>query len=64
MTRTVLCRKSGKELGAPETPGLPGFMVEKVFESVSNKAWLAWSRLQTTGYVPQAEAPDEDSVAD
>ena len=46
--RTVHCRKYDKELEGLETPPVPGPGGERLFETVSKKAWLEWQDLQTT----------------
>ena len=47
MSRTVVCRKYGKELEGLDTPPLPGSKGEEIFNTVSKKAWSAWQQLQT-----------------
>jgi Fe-S cluster biosynthesis and repair protein YggX len=47
MTRTVTCRKYGKELEGLDTPPLPGAKGQEIFDTVSKKAWLEWQHLQT-----------------
>jgi Fe-S cluster biosynthesis and repair protein YggX len=46
-TRTVLCRKYQEELEGLDAPPLPGPAGEKIFDTVSRKAWLEWQELQT-----------------
>ena len=47
MTRTVHCRKYQESLEGLDTPPIPGPLGEKIFETVSKKAWLEWQHLQT-----------------
>jgi len=41
--RTVKCVKLGQELPGLEKPPFPGEIGEKIYESVSAKAWSAWN---------------------
>lgn len=45
--RTVRCRKYDEELEGLEAPPMPGPAGERLFETVSKKAWLEWQDLQT-----------------
>ena len=47
MTRTVTCRKYGKELEGLDNPPVPGVKGQEIFDTVSKKAWLEWQQLQT-----------------
>lgn len=47
MSRTVYCRKYGKELPGLTEPPLPGAAGEDIFENVSAKAWQEWQQVQT-----------------
>ncbi len=47
MTRTVTCRKFGKELPGLPTPPLPGPKGLDIFEHVSQEAWQQWLQHQT-----------------
>ncbi len=47
MTRTVTCRKLGKELPGLTTPPLPGPKGQDIFENVSQEAWHTWLQHQT-----------------
>ena len=47
MTRTVHCRKFGREMEGLETAPLPGPKGEEIFETVSRQAWEEWQALQT-----------------
>lgn len=47
MTRTVNCRKYGEALEGLEAPPLPGPAGEKIYETVSKRAWSEWQALQT-----------------
>ena len=46
--RKVHCRKYAEELEGLDAPPLPGPAGQKLFETVSKKAWLEWQDLQTT----------------
>jgi Fe-S cluster biosynthesis and repair protein YggX len=46
--RTIQCRKYGDQLEGLDTPPLPGPTGQRLFETVSKKAWLEWQALQTT----------------
>jgi Fe-S cluster biosynthesis and repair protein YggX len=48
MSRTVHCRKYGRELEGLETPPIPGPKGAELFDTVSKKAWQEWQHLQTT----------------
>ena len=47
MTRTVHCRKYDEELPGLEKPPMPGKKGERLFDTVSQKAWDEWTALQT-----------------
>lgn len=47
MTRTVYCEKYQSELEGLLTPPFPGKDGEKIFNSVSKKAWQEWLQHQT-----------------
>jgi Fe-S cluster biosynthesis and repair protein YggX len=47
MTRTVLCSRYNETLEGLEQPPMPGASGEKIFETVSKKAWNEWQALQT-----------------
>jgi len=47
MTRMVHCSRYNKSLEGLEKQPLPGVHGEKIFASVSKKAWLEWQNLQT-----------------
>jgi Fe-S cluster biosynthesis and repair protein YggX len=40
--RTVKCKKLGKELPGLEKPPFPGEIGQKIFDCISNEAWLLW----------------------
>ena len=42
MSRTVICRKYKEELEGLEAPPLPGAKGQRIFDTVSKKAWLEW----------------------
>ena len=46
--RTVQCIKYNETLEGLEEPPLPGPAGDRIFETVSKKAWLEWQSLQTT----------------
>ena len=47
MSRTVQCRKYNEQLLGLEKPPMPGKKGERLFETVSQKAWQEWTALQT-----------------
>lgn len=47
MTRTVICRRYGKEMEGLAAPPFPGPEGSAVFEQVSRQAWGEWLKLQT-----------------
>jgi len=47
VSRSVFCRKYGRELPGLDAPPLPGAAGEDIFENVSAKAWSEWQHLQT-----------------
>lgn len=47
MTRTVFCVRYQQDLEGLEKPPAPGANGEKIFETVSKKAWQEWQALQT-----------------
>ncbi len=46
MTRTVHCRKYDQTLPGLPQPPMPGPAGEKIFETVSQRAWDEWQELQ------------------
>ncbi len=40
--RTVICSKFGKEMPGLEKPPFAGEIGQRIFERVSEQAWLAW----------------------
>ncbi len=46
MTRTVFCRKFGKELPGFDTPPIPGPLGQDIYDHVSIQAWTEWQELQ------------------
>lgn len=46
MSRTVKCRKLGKELPGLEKPPFPGAMGKRIFDEISADAWAMWNDLQ------------------
>ena len=46
--RKVHCRKYAQEMEGLDAPPLPGPAGQRLFETVSKKAWLEWQDLQTT----------------
>lgn len=46
MSRTVLCRKYGKELPGLPAPPLPGAKGQDIYDNVSLQAWQEWQRQQ------------------
>lgn len=47
MTRTVFCSRYNEELPALDKQPLPGANGERIFETVSARAWTEWQALQT-----------------
>ena len=47
MSRTVHCRKHGRELPGLAAPPMPGKAGQDIFEHVSAQAWGEWQALQT-----------------
>ena len=47
MTRMVHCVKLGKEAEGMKFPPLPNELGKRIFENVSQEAWMAWTRHQT-----------------
>ncbi|MFL0810895.1 MAG: oxidative damage protection protein [Agarilytica sp.] len=47
MSRTVNCRKLGKELPGLTAPPLPGPKGLDIYENVSQQAWQTWLQHQT-----------------
>jgi len=47
MSRTVICRKFGKELPGLDAPPYPGSKGQEIFENVSARAWEEWQAHQT-----------------
>ncbi|MDX9873685.1 MAG: oxidative damage protection protein [Spongiibacteraceae bacterium] len=47
MTRTVLCRKYGREMEGLDAPPYPGPKGQEIFETVSKQAWQEWQAHQT-----------------
>lgn len=46
MSRTVFCKKYGKELPGLATPPYPGAMGQDIFDNVSALAWQDWQNQQ------------------
>jgi len=47
MTRTVFCQKYQETLEGLDKPPYPGPLGQKIFDSVSKKAWQEWTDHQT-----------------
>ena len=47
MSRTVHCRKYGKELPGLTLPPYPGSKGQDIYENVSSQAWQEWQAVQT-----------------
>ena len=47
MSRMVHCRKLGQELEGLDAPPFPGPAGQRIFESVSKRAWEEWLAVQT-----------------
>lgn len=47
MTRTVLCKKLGKEELGLEFPPIPGELGKEIYNNISKHAWQMWLSHQT-----------------
>jgi len=47
MSRTVQCKKLGKEASGLDTPPYPGELGQKIYEHISQQAWEMWMSHQT-----------------
>lgn len=47
MTRTVFCQKYQETLEGLDKPPYPGLLGQKIYDSVSKKAWQEWTDHQT-----------------
>ncbi|RLA09379.1 MAG: oxidative damage protection protein [Gammaproteobacteria bacterium] len=47
MTKTVMCRKLGKEAAALEKAPYPGEMGQRILAEISSEAWDQWVAQQT-----------------
>lgn len=47
MTRTINCSKYGENQEGLDFPPLPGNLGQKIFNSISKKAWADWIAQQT-----------------
>jgi Fe-S cluster biosynthesis and repair protein YggX len=47
MTRTILCNKYQQELEGLDKPPFPNAKGQKIFDTISKKAWLEWLDIQT-----------------
>lgn len=47
MSRSVFCRKYQQELEGLDKPPYPGPVGQKVYETISKKAWQEWTDHQT-----------------
>lgn len=47
MSRTVFCRKYQEELEGLDRAPYPGPLGEKIYETISKKAWKEWTEHQT-----------------
>ena len=47
MSRTVICKRLKEELPGLDAAPFPGPAGQEIFETVSQKAWMAWQELQT-----------------
>lgn len=48
MSRTLICRKYGRELEGLDAAPMPGPKGEEIYNTVSKLAWQAWIAHQTT----------------
>ncbi len=47
MTRMVHCKKLNKELPGMARPPYPGELGQKIYENISQEAWMSWLTQQT-----------------
>jgi len=47
MTRTVFCKKLGKDAEGLDNPPYPGELGQKIYNEISKPAWDAWVAHQT-----------------
>lgn len=47
MSRLIYCTKLGKEAEGLPKPPLPGELGQKIYQQISQEAWLAWVSHQT-----------------
>jgi Fe-S cluster biosynthesis and repair protein YggX len=47
MTRTIFCKKLGKEAEALGAPPYPGELGQKIYNEISKPGWDAWVAHQT-----------------
>jgi Fe-S cluster biosynthesis and repair protein YggX len=47
MSRSVMCKKYQQQLEGLEAPPYPGAKGQKIYETISKKAWGEWLTLQT-----------------
>ncbi len=47
MPRTILCKKYQEELEGLDKPPFPNAKGQKIFDTISKKAWLEWLDIQT-----------------
>jgi Fe-S cluster biosynthesis and repair protein YggX len=46
-SRSVFCKRLGREAEALEKPPFPGSEGQKIFENISKVAWQDWLKVQT-----------------
>ena len=47
MSRTVICRKYGREMTGLDVAPMPGPVGEDIYNNISAQAWQEWQDLQT-----------------
>ena len=64
MSRTVMCKRLGREAEGLDAPPIPGELGQRVYAEISKEAWQAWLGHQTmlinehrlAGFDPKARA--------
>ncbi len=47
MTRMIFCKRLNKEAPGLDVPPYPGAIGDRIFEQISQEAWLQWIEQQT-----------------
>jgi Fe-S cluster biosynthesis and repair protein YggX len=65
MARLVQCKKLGRELPGLERPPVAGALGERIYNEISEEAWLMWREYQTiliNHYALNPADPDDRKV--